>query len=107
MLVRRHIARLIRNIIGKTVVADIHQNVEVVTTYRVKQCGLALTGAETCGLDRDQIAVLHIILCGRMITKLMTAVLAPFDQLLVHLVAKLFGTVKYDQTQTAHRHYFS
>ena len=107
MLIRGHIACLVGNIKGKTVVADIHKDIEIVATDGVEQCGFTLAGTKTRGFDRNQIAVFDVVLCGRVIPQLMTATFPPFDQLLIHLVAKLPGTVEYDQTQTPHRHYFS
>ena len=92
--------------IRDVVVADIHHQVQILTTYRFFDDALSFTGSKTRNTGSDKESIFLIAGKGSITFKLMSTFMTPFYEIIIHFLSQLFTASKGNNSKTSNRDIF-
>ena len=101
MIIRRHAVGISCQFVSQTVVADVHENVNIVAPDRFPDNSFGFTGTETGYGGFDQVGVAFITIEGDGGSVGMLTFFPPFYQIFVDLFSGLGKAVHGDDSQAA------
>ena len=106
MIVRRHMIRVSCQRVGYTVVADIYHQVEIFSADRLGDDAFCLSGTKTRNLCVDKKSILLISGESDVVSVLVPAFVAPFDEIIINLFPEFLASGEGDKPETSDRNVF-
>ena len=106
MIIRRELVDLPVHAVGLTVIADIHQQVEIFAAHRFADDTFRFAGTETRDAGFDDKRVFMIAKVRRVIRVLVSVLSAPVDQIGIDFASHLTASDERDDAECADRHVF-
>ncbi len=92
------------HIICNTMIADIHQNKQILAPDGFMKDGLGFSGSEARAVKRCQIAVFPVTVKGGIVFDFVIYTFPEIYQIIVHLARKGFGRFQSYNFERRHRH---